>query len=86
MQYVWWLSSNTLGIFKYKVMRKPFLCLIEEYSYFLKSCFSAMVVEIFQGCAGVEIYSNIFLFLLITFLEEFICTEPAIIQAFRDVE
>lgn len=37
-------------------MRKPFLCLIEEYSYFLKSCFSVVVVEIFQGCAGVEIY------------------------------
>lgn len=47
-------------------MRKGFLCLLEEYSYFLKSCFSAMDVEIFQGYAGVEIcpkYVSIFCYL-----------------------
>lgn len=37
-------------------MRRQFLCLLEEYSYFLKSLFSAMDVGICQGYAGVEIY------------------------------
>lgn len=37
-------------------MRRQFLCLPEEYSCFLKSSFSAVHVETWQGYAGVKIY------------------------------
>lgn len=37
-------------------MRRQFLCLPEEYYSFLKSSFSAMGVEIWQGYAGVKMY------------------------------